>query len=176
MNASPCDPKQVFKEWHETAPLVKYRRKYGDTTWKLRTRYRRDNETLVKARSILLPRESQITVRIPSESSATSGSAVAAGGAVDRAFRKLATQWQEETQYQSSLTEIALHPAYQRIIGMGPVVLPLVLRQLATAGGQWFWALRCITGVDPVRPEDRGNVGAMRKAWIDWAQDKGYTW
>lgn len=47
-----------------------------------------------------------------------------------RTFRELARQWREDTLYISSITDMATHPAYQRIIGMGPAVLPLLLREL----------------------------------------------
>ena len=92
------------------------------------------------------------------------------GVALEQEFEALAAEWKRATQYQSSLTGIAMHPAYQRIIGMGPIVLPLILRELDQTGGQWFWALQCVTGVDPVRPEDRGDAGAMGRAWMEWAR------
>lgn len=41
-------------------------------------------------------------------------------------FDTLADEWAEATRFQSSSTEIAIHPAYQQIIGMGPAVLPLI--------------------------------------------------
>src|SRR5439155_14510252 len=85
-------------------------------------------------------------------------------------FRELVRQWREDTKYTSSATDAAMHPAYQRIIGMGPAVLPHVLRELHETPGHWFWALRAITGENPVRPEDQGHVVAMRDAWIDWAR------
>lgn len=83
-------------------------------------------------------------------------------------FRTLTRTWKEETKYQSSPTRIAMHPAYQRIIGMGPQALPLILQDLQETHAQWFWALRAITGVDPIPPEDRGFVYRMVNAWIAW--------
>jgi hypothetical protein len=68
------------------------------------------------------------------------------------------------------LTEIATHPAYQRIIGMGPEALPHIFRRLESGPDHWFWALRAITGVDPVPPEDRGRMVKMREAWLNWAK------
>lgn len=83
-------------------------------------------------------------------------------------FRHLATWWKRDTEFQSSPARIALHPAYQRIIGMGPGALPLILRDLEHTPGQWFWALQAISGEDPVREEDRGYVDRMTRAWIRW--------
>jgi hypothetical protein len=88
-------------------------------------------------------------------------------------FRKLADQWRAETAYHSFAHQYALHPAYQRIIGMGPAVVPLILEELRRAHGQWFWALRAITGVDPVPDEEKGDVRKSEAAWVTWGQRQG---
>jgi hypothetical protein len=41
-------------------------------------------------------------------------------------FRELARQWKEATLLLSSITEMATHPAYQQIIGMGRAALPWI--------------------------------------------------
>ena len=91
-------------------------------------------------------------------------------------FESLVNQWRTDTRFMSSTTEIVTHPAYQRIIGMGPVVIPYLLRELEQRPAQWFWALRAITGADPVLPEDRGNVRAMAAAWLRWGRENGFNW
>ena len=78
--------------------------------------------------------------------------------ALDQRFTRLAAQWRSETALFSSVTEMAMHPAYQAIIGLGPEVVPLLIRDLAGQPSHWFWALKAITGIDPVAPADRGNV------------------
>lgn len=90
-------------------------------------------------------------------------------------FRQLADHWRGETRYLSSTTAICTHPAYQRIIGLGPQVLPLILGELAREPGQWFWALRALTGDDPVPEADRGRVRAMTDAWLAWGRQHGWT-
>lgn len=95
---------------------------------------------------------------------------------IEEQFRALSGTWLFETRHLSSVTEISVHPAYQRIIGMGPVVVPLILRELERAPNHWFWALRAITGQDPVKAEDRGRVKKMAEAWIAWARSNGYSW
>ena len=91
-------------------------------------------------------------------------------------FQALAAEWRREVAWTSSITDIAMHPAYQQIIGMGQAVVPLLLRELDQRPDHWFWALRAITGVDPVLPEHRGKLSEMAKAWLDWGRQQGYTW
>ena len=87
---------------------------------------------------------------------------------VEVGFQQLANEWKRDTVYLSSTDAIVMHPAYQRIIGMGQGVISLILQDLEEAPAHWFHALRAITGESPVRPEDRGNIDAMRRAWLDW--------
>ena len=89
-------------------------------------------------------------------------------------FLELKKQWEEETAILSSITEISMHPAYQQIIGMGQTVVPYILSELAKKPGHWFWALKSITGEDPVQEDQRGNLKKMTKLWLKWAKEKGY--
>jgi hypothetical protein len=87
-------------------------------------------------------------------------------------FQQLVEQWQTERGTMSSITEAVLCPAYQSIIGMGELALPFIFAQLRSEGDepdQWFWALKAITGADPVPLEDRGNYPRMSAAWLEWA-------
>jgi len=89
-------------------------------------------------------------------------------------FQQLVAAWRAERGVMSSITEAATCPAYQTIIGMGPGVIPLILQQLKSEGDepdQWFWALKAITGADPVRKEDRGDFAAMAQSWLQWADE-----
>ena len=92
------------------------------------------------------------------------------GELVRSKFRRLVEQWRGETLFISSSTEKMTHPAYQRIIGMGPAVVPLLLRELQEQGGHWFWALRAITEEDPVNPVDVGRMRKMTEAWLQWGK------
>jgi hypothetical protein len=93
---------------------------------------------------------------------------------LDERFQKLVAAWREECGMLSSTTQKAIHPAYQQIIGMGPDVLPLIFGQLDEAPGHWFWALRAITGQDPVPPGDVGDIPRMTEAWLRWGRERGY--
>jgi len=53
-------------------------------------------------------------------------------------FQRLASKWRDETSHLSSYTDRVLHPAYQEIIGMGDVAVPLLLQDLREQGGHGF--------------------------------------
>src|SRR5208282_71443 len=80
-------------------------------------------------------------------------------------FVSLKAEWQADTSVLSSITETSMHPAYQQIIGMGPVAIPFILDELRREPDDWFWALKSITGEDPVLPEQRGDMDQMAQAW-----------
>jgi len=88
-------------------------------------------------------------------------------------FMKLTSILQRETAHLSSIHTLSMHPAYQRIIGMGPEVVPYILRQLVSDKGYWFWALKAITGENPIKPNNRGNINAMVQDWLQWGINKG---
>ena len=76
----------------------------------------------------------------------------------------------------SSPTQIALHPSYQEIIGMGEKALPFLFKKLDETPIFWFWALEAITGVHPILPSQQGKMGEMAKVWLSWAEENGYKW
>jgi len=87
----------------------------------------------------------------------------------------LAEEWRRTRQKaSSSIVKLAMHPAYQRIIGKGRAAIPFLLRELQKEPDHWFWALTAITGKDPVREEDRGDFVAMTRAWIEWGKQSDY--
>jgi hypothetical protein len=94
-------------------------------------------------------------------------------------FQSLVKKWRNERGAMSSITEMALTPAYQEIIGMGEKAIPLILAELkseANEPDQWFWALKAITGENPVREDDQGDFPKMAQAWLKWAENEGYAW
>ena len=93
---------------------------------------------------------------------------------VHEKFRRLTSQWKRETSPFSSISRKCTHPTYQSIIGMGGSAIPLLLSELKQQPDHWFWALKAITGDDPVPTSKRGNVKAMTKAWLDWSRDHGF--
>src|SRR5947209_5156264 len=89
-------------------------------------------------------------------------------------FATLAARWYEESAPLSSVSQMAMLPAYQEIIGMGREAVPLLLRELQKEPGHWFWALRAITGEDPIPPDSHGNVREMAAAWLGWGRQHGF--
>lgn len=85
-------------------------------------------------------------------------------------FYRLKSQWEAEITFLPSISDIAMHPAYQQIIGLGSVEVPLILREMEKEPGHWFWALKSITGEDPVPPEHRGRINAMTEDWLLWGK------
>src|SRR5438093_12897121 len=49
---------------------------------------------------------------------------------ISRQFHELAETWRLERGPTSSLAKMTMHPVYQRIIGLGPNVVPLLLKEL----------------------------------------------
>jgi len=93
-------------------------------------------------------------------------------------FNKLVIEWKAAKGPISSVSAMAMLPSYQSIIGMGKPALPLILSQLKQEGGQpdmWFWALKAISEADPVSDDDRGDLAAMAKAWLDWGVRNGVS-
>ena len=96
-----------------------------------------------------------------------------------RRFQRFAREWQSQRGAMSWVTEMAMCPAYQGIIGMGPIAIPLILARLESEGDEpdyWFWALRSLTGENPVTAEHRGNIVKMAQAWLEWGRNSGYAW
>ena len=95
---------------------------------------------------------------------------------VEGRFMELAETWRRDTSHLSSVTEMAMHPAYQQIIGLGWAAVPRILRELERRPDHWFWALKAITGIDPVPALARGRIAEMAAAWIQWGRDQGVRW
>jgi hypothetical protein len=89
-------------------------------------------------------------------------------------FADLTEQWRSETRLLSSTSDIAMHPAYQRTIGLGPQVIPLILAELQKQPDHWFWALKALTGENPVSVAERGRLPAMANAWLEWGRKNGW--
>jgi hypothetical protein len=68
-----------------------------------------------------------------------------------------------------------MHPAYQRIIGMGRDALPFILEEFSKGElDDWFWAFYAITGENPITEEMAGDMDKMAEAWLQWGRDAGY--
>jgi hypothetical protein len=45
----------------------------------------------------------------------------------------------------------------------------LLLHEISNRTGHWHWALRRVTGIDPVPAGDAGNIDQAADAWLKWA-------
>ena len=88
-------------------------------------------------------------------------------------FSRLAEEWRRNRHRGADVAAMVMHPAYQRIIGMGEDAIPLILSELDCQPDHWFWALHSITGADPVPEDCQGNISEMANAWIEWGRRNG---
>ena len=98
---------------------------------------------------------------------------VAHGHSIAERFQRLAAQWKEQSRFLSNSAQMAMLRPYQRMIGMGPPVVPLILEELRREPDQWFWALESITEQNPVPHEAVGKVRLMADAWVRWGEEQG---
>ena len=96
------------------------------------------------------------------------------GLGIQRRFAALARVWLIETGGVSVSDRRIMHPAYQQIIGLGPRVIPVILQELEVRPNYWFWALRALTGENPVAEEDAGIMSRMVDTWLNWGYAHGY--
>lgn len=107
---------------------------------------------------------------------ATEGLNGMARAAQEEKFIRLRDEWKTQRRHEPSTMKLVMLPAYQKIIGMGPAVIPLLLRELETNLDNWFWALMAITEEDPVPGSIKGDGEAMAQVWLTWGKERGYQW
>jgi hypothetical protein len=90
-------------------------------------------------------------------------------------FNTLVTRWKNETRTSLLMTQKCTDPSYQRIIGMGQQIIPLLLKKVSEPSGEdWVWALSAITDENPVKLEHRGIIDKIIEDWIKWGRSQGY--
>ncbi len=95
------------------------------------------------------------------------------GSDFQQRFARLVAEWKVGRGHSSKLKDLAMHPAYQQIIGMGERAVPLLIEEMKQRPDQWDWALRAITGTDPVPRESWGKLKDIAAAWIAWGKERG---
>ena len=85
------------------------------------------------------------------------------------------TDGRAETVFLSNPDRMTEHLAHREIVSMGESAVPLILQRMQAQGGHWFYALRAITGANPVKPDDRGKVAEMQESWLEWGEANGYA-
>lgn len=75
--------------------------------------------------------------------------------------------WEDEVRGLSSPKALFQHPAFEAIIGSSETAVPFLIDRLKKKPSLLVEALRRIyPSLDPVAPEDRGNLQAVVTAWI----------
>lgn len=87
-------------------------------------------------------------------------------------FRTLVSEWKEHTWSVSSIKKRISHPAFMKIIGLGPPAVPLILEELRREPDYWSYALEAITREDPAPRAE--NLQQLRDAWLAWGQARAY--
>jgi hypothetical protein len=95
--------------------------------------------------------------------------------AIQAKFTRLATEWKSTRGHSSKMVDLVVHPSYQQIIGMGREAIPLLLVEMSDQPDHWDWALRAITGVDPVPQTSWGKLQDISEAWLAWGRSEGYV-
>jgi hypothetical protein len=84
---------------------------------------------------------------------------------IEEQFAALAEQWRAAGAGPD-------HPAYRRVIGLGPAVVPVLLAEVAGGAVEWAPALEAITGEQPAGAgaESDADREAVIAAWEDWGR------
>jgi hypothetical protein len=91
-------------------------------------------------------------------------------------FDELKEKWIVESCHISSVDQMISFDSYQEIIRMGWDAVPLLLRELDTPEpNHWFYALRIITGEDPIPKVDRGRIKKMAEHWLQWGRQRSFV-
>ncbi len=90
---------------------------------------------------------------------------------MEQQVQHLLAIWRKETAVISSTTELVAHPAYRKVIALGPSALPFLFRDLEqTHDGHLSGALAAITGAQPVSPGEGGKIRLVADHWLNWAR------
>lgn len=94
---------------------------------------------------------------------------------IEQQFKELADDWRRQKGPISSITLKVMIPSYQRIIGLGSGVIPLILKELERQPDHWFYALEMLTpeNENPVSDREAGSIKKMAAAWVRWGKEKG---
>ncbi len=88
-------------------------------------------------------------------------------------FWDLVRQWEYDTKYASSATQVLSHSSVAALIQMGQEAIPLVLNAMKE-NYHLTYVLHKLTGDWPVRDEYAGNGPKIIESWRKWAKKHGY--
>ncbi len=91
---------------------------------------------------------------------------------IELQFCILYEKWKEERKYLSLMCDIQNTTSYQKIIQMGKDVLPFILKSMQNTPDWWFEALFKITNINPISPQNKGNLAKMTQDWLAWGKSQ----
>lgn len=89
-------------------------------------------------------------------------------------FIELKNKWKLETLFTSSGSVIISNSAYRKIINIGNMAIPWILREMKRNDDHWFYALEKITGTNPIKDENIGIVSKMKEDWLNWGDNNNF--
>jgi len=90
-----------------------------------------------------------------------------------RDFYDYVKKWKEETVGLSSPSTIRMNRNYQKIIGLGDSIIPLILSELEKNPDDWFYALEMLVKDEENPINDDMGFNESIKTWITWGKNKG---
>jgi len=87
-------------------------------------------------------------------------------------FRKLRLALDRRLGPVGLLRDRLFSAEYAAIVGLGPRVVPLLLKDLQRSVQPWFWALKAITRTDPASDVNPGDFETIAARWIEWGKQK----
>lgn len=83
-------------------------------------------------------------------------------------FEELATELENDCMFVSSPNQVVSHASYREIVGMGGKIIPLLIKRLDNQPTLWLLALQDITGLNPIKRQNRGNIPMVINDWKNW--------
>lgn len=80
-------------------------------------------------------------------------------------FNELREKWLKDTEFSPTPHKSKY---LEHIISYGEDMLPYIIEDLKKEPQHWFYALEKITGRNPVKDSDSGDILKMTEQWINW--------
>ena len=85
-------------------------------------------------------------------------------------FHRMVAEWRIETAYTSLARDKIDHPAFKKIVGIGPIAIPWILTEIRHRPDFLVLALHQIHKYEnPVPASARGTLNEIVNAWLSWA-------
>jgi hypothetical protein len=87
----------------------------------------------------------------------------------EKMMKEAFDKFNEDMKYVSSSSQMLKHDSVWILAGFGNDAVKYILKRLPEeTNAGWYVVLRKLSGANPVPPEYRGNIPAMRSFWLAW--------